>query len=122
MSCLKKRPVSSQKAHRGHKRHKEKSGFLIQGRFRFLFRVGSDFYSGSLSSEFLIQGRFRISIQSVPDFSFRLFFVPFVSSFVPFVYSVSEFLADHQPAHPPIHHPNPDTPELWAQNVRTVPR
>ena len=107
MSCLKKRPVSSQKAHRGHKRHKEKSGFLIQGRF-------------------------RISIQglSVPDFSFRVgsgfliqaFFVPFVSSFVPFVYSVSEFLADHQPAHPPIHHPNPDAPELWAQNVRTVPR
>ena len=106
MSCLKKRPVSSQKAHRGHKRHKEKSGFLIQGRFRFLFRVGS----GS------IQGL------SVLDFSFRLFFVPFVSSFVPFVYSVSEFLADHQPAHPPIHHPNPDAPELWAQNVRTVPR
>ena len=116
MSCLKKRPVSSQKAHRGHKRHKEKSRFLIQGRFRisiqglsvpdFSFSVGS----GS------IQGL------SVLDFSFRLFFVPFVSSFVPFVYSVSEFLADHQPAHPPIHHPNPDAPELWAQNVRTVPR
>lgn len=34
--------------------------------------------------------------------------------------SVSEFLTDHQSAHPAVHDANPDTAELRSQNVCTM--
>src|ERR1041384_8081658 len=33
---------------------------------------------------------------------------------------VSKFLTHHQPTHPTIHHTNPHTPKLTAQDIRTM--